>query len=120
MDFGKFLYFERVRSSSGANAIVHNYFTSNGFLILYAIQNGEIRPGDTITGESSGFSKTLSQFDYSTVDNLFKYERESGFAWQADVDLFIYTDDGQIITVIDNGYPAEVSDYQLDEAIVQR
>lgn len=120
MDYGKFLYFERVRSSSGANAIVHNYFTSNGFLILYAIQNGEIGPGDTITGESSGFSKTLSQFDYSTVDNLFTYERETGFGWQKDVDLFIYTDDGQLIVATDPKYPDEVADYQLDEAIVQR
>lgn len=123
MAYDSFFFFETVDISNGETAVVKNYYSANGFVVLYNTSNNDIssiRPGMTITGQSSGFSKILTQWNYSTLENDDFYDvNYNSYDWEEDVDLFIYTDDGQMIVMDDKAnLPEEISDLQLDNGLV--
>lgn len=123
MSYDKFFYFETVDISNGDTAVVKNFYPSNGFVVLYNTESNDITKitaGMTITGRSSGFSKVLTQWEYSTPDNNDLYDNNyNDYAWEADVDLFIYTDDGQMIVMDDKAdLPVEIADLQMDNGLI--
>ena len=123
MAYDSFFFFETVDISNGDTAVVKNYYPANGFVVLYASNTnniGAISAGMLITGRSSKFSKVLTQWNYSTSENDDFYDvNYNSYAWEEDVDLFIYTDDGQMIIMDDKAnLPEEISDLQLDNGLV--
>lgn len=136
MALNKFLVSEIVNISDGNTAIVKNYYPANNFVILYAHSNndiGSIKAGMTITGQSSGFSKTLTEWKYSTPENGDLYDLGfNTYDWQEYVDKIIVTETDLIVTdEIYNMYPHntldsyaqygfnyEILDFQFNEGIV--
>lgn len=120
-----FYFFEKVDISIGGTAIVKNYYPANGYVVLYSfdgIRASNLTSGVTITGQSSGFSKTLTSWDYSTPENDDFYDNNFDiYAWESDVDLFIYTDDDKMIVMDDKAdLPEEIADLQMDNGLVLR
>lgn len=77
MAFNRFLIYETVDISNGDTAKIKNYYTSNGFVVLYASNNNaiaKITSGMRITGRSSGFSTTLKNWEYSNPENNMFYD----------------------------------------------
>lgn len=136
MNFNKFLFFETVNISDGNTALVKNYYPANNFVVLYAHSNNDIRsikPGMTITGQSSKFSKTLTEWNYSTPENGDMFDKgHNGYPWESYLNKIIGCDVGFIVSdEIYNSYPRdniasqydanvsfEILDLQFDESII--
>lgn len=92
----KFFFFEIVDISDGNTAVVKNYYPANNFVVLQAHStNGiaNIKPGMTITGRSSKYSKTLTEWNYSIPENNMKYDvNYNDYEWQSYIDRVIILD----------------------------
>lgn len=123
MSYDKFFYFETVDISNGDTAIVKNYYPANGFVVLYSTESNDttkITAGMSITGRSSDFTKVLTTWEHSKPENNDLYDNNyNDYAWEADVDLFIYTDDGGMIVMDDKAnLPVEIADLQMDNGLI--
>lgn len=122
MAYNQFFFFETVQISNGDTAVVKNYYPSNNFVVLFAHSNNDItsiKPGMTITGKSSGYSKLLTEWDYSTPDNGDYYdENYNEYPWLSDIDLLIVTENGDTIVMEDKMFlPEEIADLQVENAL---
>lgn len=139
MPLNKFLINEIVNISDGNTAIVKNYYSSNNFVVLHAHSEndiGSIKPGMTITGQSSGFSKTITSWNYSNYENLNFFDNNyNDFEWDSYIDKVVVTDESLLIVpdeiynlyphIILSGpyansqYQYEILDFQVTEGIIQ-
>jgi len=110
-----FLYREIVRSGN-STAKVKNYFPETGLLVLMSI-NGSFSPGMVVTGDVSGFSKTLTTFDVNEDFDL----NYKDLDWEVDKEIILVDEWGNAIIVDDFVYEdEEVRQYNLNRAVVQR
>ena len=107
-----FAYNEIVRVGN-SSARIKNFY-ANGLIVLIAIE-GEFKAGDTITGDDSGQTLTLNNFELSKDYDAF-YEPT---IWDELADITITQDNGAVI-VLDAALTGKASqDYQPDYVVVR-
>lgn len=107
-----FAYNEIVRVGN-SSARVKNFY-ANGLIVLIAIE-GEFKAGDLITGEDSGQTFTLNNFELRQDYDAF-YEPT---IWDELADIIITQDNGAVI-VLDAAITGKASqDYQPDYVVVR-
>lgn len=100
------MFNETVRCGN-SSARVKNYYADTGLIVLYDIV-GEFAAGDTIVGDESGTSLTLTTFTLSS-DYDFGYDPDY---WTAVLENGIYDGNGKMIA-LDRHFTGKVSqDYQ--------
>lgn len=107
-----FAYNEVIRVGN-SSARVKNFY-ANGLIVLMDIQ-GEFKAGDTISGDDSGYTYTLNNFEIRADFDTF-YDPT---IWTELADITITQDNGSVI-VLDaaiTGKPSQ--DYQPDYVVVR-
>jgi hypothetical protein len=107
-NYTKFLIHEFVENGSGANGIIQYWNSANGYIAINTIQ-GTFAAGDTVVGQQSGFTLTLT--DFQLLDEL------PSIDW--DQTYMVIADNG--ILAVDDHFTGVTwtQDYQRDHIIVE-
>lgn len=106
-------YFNEIVRSGNSMARVKNYYPDTGLLVIYDIY-GVFEVGDTIIGDESGTTLTLSEFNISYDFDLY-YDPTY---WETTLPFVIYDDSGEIVALDEHftGLPSQ--DYQTTYLVV--
>lgn len=106
--------FNEVVRSGNSQARVKNYYPDTGLLVIYDIY-GTFDVGDTIVGDDSGTTLTLSEFNISYDFDLY-YDP---VYWETVLPIVIYDGNGEIVA-LDAHFDNTLSqDYQTRYLVVQ-
>jgi hypothetical protein len=105
-------YNEIVRSGN-SQARVKNYYPDTGLIVIYDIY-GEFKVGDTIVGDESGTTLTLSEFNISYDFDLY-YDPEY---WEPIIPNVVYDGNGQFVALDEHFTQKPSQDYQTTYLVV--
>lgn len=105
--------FNEIVRSGNSMARVKNYYPDTGLLVIYDIY-GVFGVGDTIIGDESGTTLTLTEFNISYDFDLY-YDPNY---WEETLPFVIYDDSGEFVALDEHftGLPSQ--DYQTTYLVV--
>ena len=105
-------YNETVRAGN-STARIKNFYPDTGLIVIYDIA-GSFEPGDVITGDDSGTTVTLTEFNITRDYDLY-YEPTY---WDDVLQNVIYIDNGEMVALEDHFTGKLNQDYQTTYLVV--
>jgi hypothetical protein len=105
--------FNEVVRSGNSQARVKNYYPDTGLLVIYDIY-GVFQVGDTLVGDETGTTLTLSEFNISYDFDLY-YDPDY---WESVLPNVVYDGNGEFVALEEHftGLPSQ--DYQTTYLVV--
>lgn len=106
-------YFNEIVRSGNSMARVKNYYPDTGLIVIYDIY-GVFEVGDTIIGDESGTTLTLTEFNISYDFDLY-YEPTY---WDDVLPFAIYDGNGELVALDEHFTGLSSQDYQTTYLVV--
>jgi hypothetical protein len=104
--------FNEIVRAGNSTARVKNYYPETGFIVLYDIY-GEFDEGAVITGDDSGTSTTLTEFNVAFEFDIF-YDPDP---WEPVLPLIVTLDSGSYVALDEHFTGKASQEYQTENLV---